>query len=500
MGKINRSEEFLKHPDLFILDHHQAVQGLKLLFLFVLSFLYCSLHAQVLPHEKYTSRHGLISDRITAITQDEQGFMWFGSYFGVCRYNGIRFEKIRLSPQQENKYVNCLLAAQQKVYAGFLFNGGLAEYHNGEVKAHFIRGKDSAISNAFTHMCKDPGGGILLINQSAQVYRFRNSQFELLYTIPRPKGDITVSALQTDTLGNIWIGLSNGLLILPPPYRKARAYYPGQLVFSLSVDKHERIWLNRYDGKVSVVELSGANKYGDLEKSQILHHSADIRRASFSGNGIDESWVIDYNHGLGRVIPGKPASYFRIPMDFSTDLNLVYADREHNLWIANEPGVIKVNNFSNETFHFGEIAAGGGDIIAINDSAHWITNAKSLYLGSPKQLTKKDLGVPLKNYFGMLLFDRDKNLWTGLWNHGLWLTRWEKGLLKEKKFYGEYKGRQVTVTSMTTDHSGNIFAGGYNGVFLIRNKKILQQLHPLNANRTPAAISSMALDPNNQSL
>ena len=73
------------------------------------------LYAQSLPYEKYTLKKGLISDRITAITQDEKGFMWFGSYFGICRYDGMKFEKIVLPAQQRNKYVNCLSPAIQMI-------------------------------------------------------------------------------------------------------------------------------------------------------------------------------------------------------------------------------------------------------------------------------------------------------------------------------------------------------------------------------------------------
>src|SRR4051794_19916743 len=87
--------------------------------------------AQIVPIEKYTTKNGLLSDRITSITQDEKGFMWFGSYFGICRYDGQKFESIPLPPSQQNKYVNFIASANHNIYAGLMFNGGLAEYHNG---------------------------------------------------------------------------------------------------------------------------------------------------------------------------------------------------------------------------------------------------------------------------------------------------------------------------------------------------------------------------------
>ena len=78
----------------------------------------------MVPYKKYASRDGLLSDRVTAINQDEKGFMWFGSYFGICRYDGRKFDKIDLPPSQQNKYVTFLEPAGGKMYAGFLFSVG----------------------------------------------------------------------------------------------------------------------------------------------------------------------------------------------------------------------------------------------------------------------------------------------------------------------------------------------------------------------------------------
>jgi len=45
--------------------------------------------------------------------------MWFGSYFGICGYDGQKFEKLNLPFAQQNKYVNFLKPAGEKLYAGF---------------------------------------------------------------------------------------------------------------------------------------------------------------------------------------------------------------------------------------------------------------------------------------------------------------------------------------------------------------------------------------------
>src|SRR3954467_15214453 len=128
--------------------------------------------SQTLPYEKYTSKTGLISDRITAIAQDDNGFMWFGSFFGICRYDGIKFQKIPLPQGQQNKYVNFVAPAGNRIYAGFLFGGGLAECDKGQVRAHFIKGRDSSFANEFTCMYDNKDGSIFLCNTANQLYKF----------------------------------------------------------------------------------------------------------------------------------------------------------------------------------------------------------------------------------------------------------------------------------------------------------------------------------------
>jgi ligand-binding sensor domain-containing protein len=99
------------------------VKTKKSFFFLLFIFIHTLINAQVVPYERYTSKNGLISDRITAITQDEKGFMWFGSFFGICRYNGIKFEKIALHPKQQNKYVTFLCLPTIKCMQAFYFKG-----------------------------------------------------------------------------------------------------------------------------------------------------------------------------------------------------------------------------------------------------------------------------------------------------------------------------------------------------------------------------------------
>ena len=456
------------------------------------------LFAQQLPFKNYTSKDGLSSDRITCIAQDEKGFMWFGSYFGICRYDGIVFEKIDLPPQQQNKYVSCLLSANKKMYAGFLFNGGLAEYDNGTTKVHFIRGKDSASANEFLCMTDNKDGSILLCNASRQLYEFRDGSFTHVATLQLPPSVYAINILK-DKYNNIWIGTEQGLFILPYPYRTQLQYHLNENIFSMVKDQEEKIWLGRNNHKQSIIETCDGWQNGTLMNPVIQTVSSSIHMIPFSGYMRKSFWAIHTNYGLVNISKQK-TTYYKVPLDFNSSIKTVFADRENNVWIANEPGILKVSNFDVRSYEFQETAAGGGTIQAENDSSIWMTNSKSLYHIDGDSIHKKAFIQPNPSFLGLLYLNRQNDLWIGVWNDGIWHTRWKNGLLESKKFFYQHRNKNIKAPAILEDSQGNMLVGGPNGIFRIREGKVVEAFHPLNRMGQPAVITCMALDEKNKTL
>ncbi len=44
------------------------------------------------PFDQLTIEHGLPNNQVNAILQDSQGFLWFGTYDGLARYDGAGFK------------------------------------------------------------------------------------------------------------------------------------------------------------------------------------------------------------------------------------------------------------------------------------------------------------------------------------------------------------------------------------------------------------------------
>jgi signal transduction histidine kinase len=471
----------------------------KLLFIFLFYFIAASLKAQIVPYEKYTSKDGLISDRITAIGQDQQGFMWFGSYFGICRYDGIRFEKIDLPEGQKNKYVNFILPAHGNMYAGFLFNGGLAEYARGKLQSYFISGRDSASANEFSCMAEDTEGGIILCNTSNQVYRFNKGAFSFIADLPQ-KGRFIARIITRDRDKYTWLATEHGLFICDPKFRVIKLLYPEENIFSLVKDQSGHIWFSRFDGNNTYTEMADGCKDGKLIGEKIMSVSNTRKQVLCNTVAGNNYWELDQVKGLARIDSTGLKSFFRVPVDISTDINVIFSDREHNIWIANEPGIIKVSNLDIRNYLFSEIAAAGGSIFRENDSALWLSNSKALYHIVNDRIDKMEFDRKVNDYLGVLHKDRDNNLWIGLWNGGIWKTRWNNEKLVSQSFIENYKGITIKAQAIIEDGKGNMWIGGLNGLFHFKDGEVKDHFHPLNKMGGPCFISCLTIDEKNHTI
>ena len=51
---------------------------------------------------RITTADGLSQTRVAQIVQDDQGFMWFGTEYGLNRYDGYKFKLFVHDPQRPN--------------------------------------------------------------------------------------------------------------------------------------------------------------------------------------------------------------------------------------------------------------------------------------------------------------------------------------------------------------------------------------------------------------
>jgi ligand-binding sensor domain-containing protein len=106
----------------------------------------------------------LSQSRVTHIVQDNQGFMWFGTQYGVDRYDGYQFKIFKNDPAQPNSLCGVYMLSLFKDRSGTLWMGceyGFDRFDpSTETFIHYQIASDTVphLSDAVRHIYEDPSG------------------------------------------------------------------------------------------------------------------------------------------------------------------------------------------------------------------------------------------------------------------------------------------------------------------------------------------------------
>lgn len=84
-------------PNLLTQTIQSAVNSMLYLYVFVIPFFSFS-RQQPYHFEHLTVADGLSHNKVQCILQDKQGYMWFGTIYGLNRYDGYNFRKFENIP------------------------------------------------------------------------------------------------------------------------------------------------------------------------------------------------------------------------------------------------------------------------------------------------------------------------------------------------------------------------------------------------------------------
>ena len=277
--------------------------------------------------------------------------MWFGTYFGVMRYDGYQWQKIELPESMRNKFVSCITTSGNKVYAGFLFGGGLMEWHEGKVRKIPLPIGYTIIK----YLVTDTDGSILIcaaqegaaINHG--VWRYSDQGLKSLWRM-KP-GHVNVSALSVDHKGRIWIGTAKGLLIL----NKNNA-----VDSSISEKPVSNITRNADETMMVCYESKNSlhlDFYSTKSRTAVIQKGWAISDAVFpylAYNPYNGAWGINTNLELIHTEEKDKSSKFQFDIPQKTITGQLFIDRERNIWLSTEVGTYKFYNLRAQSYRFDE--------------------------------------------------------------------------------------------------------------------------------------------------
>ena len=401
--------------------------------------------------QKITQKNGLSHNNIECIFKDSDGFMWFGTRNGLCRFDGYEIKVFR-STDAGNALSGDRILALEEDRQGNLWIG---TYGNGLNKYNKQTGQ-------FTHY----GEKKFLSTRINRIKVFRD--------------------------GSVWICSNYGLAEYVPGKDSFRVYLaraddPHSLNSSYINDIIET-------AKGEVYVATDADAIQKLDRGSSVFTSVSYRRDPGLRNNYRKRivedrqgvlWISANVHGLCSYDPasGESTLHVKGPGELSTNvLNGDMAlDPEGNLWVCTDGGGINILDAKTREFNYIRASAGcenclGSDHIYTvyfdDRNIVWIgTFNEGINYHDPERFkfgayyaTPDDLNV--FDDISVLCLYQDKNhqLWVGTDGEGLFMFD-SKGHL-HRYIHQPGNANSVStnvITSISEDFSGHILIGTYSG-------------------------------------
>lgn len=280
--------------------------------------------------DTWSIEDGLPQITVRAITQDRDGYLWFGTQLGVARFDGVHFTAFNAdnAPELPGFYIGALLADPDgRVWIGTY--KGLGVYEHGHFRAIAA---DEPVGSLDIQSIVRTAGGEILVGTPQGVFAVQDEHLVRRYALPGPA---QVLWLDSDAL---WVGSQGGAYrisrdqttFVPLPDDASSATI-GQLTLA-----NGRLWAGSTAGLFSLIEGRWQRYEADAE----LAHSPIEEVFLDHDNNL---WVAMIDH-LARLRDGEVREIIhREPAGLA--IRSAFEDREGNLWLGGQwDGVTRLWN------------------------------------------------------------------------------------------------------------------------------------------------------------
>ncbi|AZQ62721.1 hypothetical protein EI427_10890 [Flammeovirga pectinis] len=402
---------------------------------------------------------GLSHATVTSILEDNMGFMWFGTFKGLNRYDGYEMKTYAYSRGKNTGLNDDMISSLIQDHNGFIWIGYL-------------------------------NNGLSIFDPKTETFQHFKGGDENELMVPSE----SVNKIYEDSDNNVWVVTSNGISVISPNRKRREKYYysttgfsqiNGESIYDVIEDKWNRIWLATDNRKLCVYDKN-TKKFSEVEYTN---------RPLISRDDNDKKNLEIYNDTLLYISSnnGGLAEYNLLTGDYNTYLHgekgkgpssnnikaLKQVDNE--LWIATDGAGLDIFNVKTKTFE--NYTNTRLDPTSLSSGVVW-----SLYQDRQDNvwfgiyLEGVDKYDPRKNFFRditnspcneqtlpnkpvLALYNDSKNrTWVGTDWGGLQLQEKDETLFKHFSIEGDEvkEPGAYVVKSIAEDRFGNLLIGTYS--------------------------------------
>jgi len=283
-------------------------------------------------HRVWRTEDGLPQNRVQALAQTRDGYLWAGTSEGLARFDGLRFvvyDQSNTAAITDNSILSLEAAPDGSLWIG-AEGGGLLHYAGGAFQSF---GQKDGLTNGFVRAIHLDRHGTLWVGTDRGFFRFSNHGFERLDNTPEvPLASVV--AIAEDASGKIWAASGAGLL----------EFSAGKLVRAGCARASRTSALTiafLREGLIPDGCSAPGNALPDLPGLSINALPINALRKDASGNiwiGTTGKGLISFNPQTGgRQVFSTPAV---LP---DNTIFLLFEDRQRNIWAAAQDGLVRLS-------------------------------------------------------------------------------------------------------------------------------------------------------------
>jgi len=446
---------------------------------------------------RLSTDEGLSQTRVIQIVQDDQGFMWFGSQYGINRYDGYKFKVFKHEPGRTNSLSGVFISSLFKDRSGSLWVG-----------CDEFLDKFDPVTETFTHYRIDTAGadgetvpvthirqdhaGMLWLSTLRGLFRFDPSTGQTIRYRHDPNNPFSLSSdeiKQTgeDGTGAFWVVTSAGLDAFDRHTARVTLHVPlhEHREMSFHEDRYGVFWIVHVTG--------GGLEVFDRKTNTLTHYS-------FNGGHLSDAlptgvmamledrdgtlWFATLGNGLLKF-DRKERKFIRYRHDPTNpdslgqdDVAALFQDREGNIWaglhmmaptrFATRPPLFE--KFKNEPGNPNSMS--GTMVNSIYEDRQgilWIASIDTLNRvdrNTGQYTFYRTVGPGVRPRPTSIIGDRSGFLWVG--TGGLGLIRYDPKTGLFKKFRHSPTDplslSSDNVTQLLIDHAGRLWAATFDGL------------------------------------
>jgi len=307
--------------------------------------------AQQLPVKTYTVADGLAHGTVMSIYQDRNGFLWFGTYEGLGRFDGYNFVSYDRRDGLPHVFINHITEDRQGRFWVATNGGGVARLvdpspRSGSAKFLSFNIRDTnepraKIVNKVNRMLFDQRGNLWCLTDYG-LYRAVVDAPQLQFETIIEKNSADSAAAFEDADGRLWFGIVDDLVEI----RGTEILHHGSIDGATNVTNINSI-VRDGDGRLLVADSNFLWEFvpplpgkasGEWRK-QITLPPGSIKTLLVDDVGV--LWL-GTTQGLVKYANGKISRYTIANGLPDNRVTALATDREHNLWMGLGVGVCQL--------------------------------------------------------------------------------------------------------------------------------------------------------------